>query len=397
MNGGIVVLKRFNTEGICNYEDYYMADISSQLEQARTFVDMGKYFTIQLPPRYGKTTLLAALENELKDDYIVAGLSFLSFDRACFTDVFAFVRACSLAFSDAVLSQQESLGTECAGLVRKLCDEAESGDTQKSLFFLFRELGKILDTCKRPVVLIIDDSDQASDNQIFMDFLRQLKEAYLGRASRGKAAFLSVILAGVTDIRHLKGKIDGVDEAVNEPWDIASVFDAPMNLTEDGIAQMLAEYEADHQIGMDSEKMAKLIFGYTHGYPYLVSRLCDCLDTRLVPGVFEDLHEAWTPSGMDEALRILLSEDNTLFDVLTGILRNDIRARKNLGRILLKGAQLEYLPDDEGQRKLRMYGFIRNNHGQIVVDNIIFEMRFYKQFARKQNAASAGRVPDGRE
>ena len=51
-----------------------------------------------------------------------------------------------------------------------------------------------------------------------------------------------------------------------------------MSLSKDGIADMLMEYEMDYQTGMNIEKIASLLYDYTSGYPFLVSKLCQLLD-----------------------------------------------------------------------------------------------------------------------
>ena len=52
-----------------------------------------------------------------------------------------------------------------------------------------------------------------------------------------------------------------------------------MSLPETGIRGMLNEYEADHETGMDTAEIAKEIYSYTEGYPYLVSRICQTIPT----------------------------------------------------------------------------------------------------------------------
>ena len=65
----------------------------------------------------------------------------------------------------------------------------------------------LLDWCdesEKELVLIIDEVDSATNNQVFLDFLAQLRDMYLRRNSKGTPAFKSVILAGVTDVKNLK-------------------------------------------------------------------------------------------------------------------------------------------------------------------------------------------------
>ena len=72
----------------------------------------------------------------------------------------------------------------------------------------------------KPVVLLIDEVDSAANNQVFLDFLAQLRYGFLKRLNNARArTFHSVILAGVTDIKHLKSKMrDDELHKVNSPW-----------------------------------------------------------------------------------------------------------------------------------------------------------------------------------
>ena len=69
---------------------------------------------------------------------------------------------------------------------------------------LFRLLSRLCADSEKPFVLMIDEIDTASDNQVFLDFLGLLCDYYMKREKL--AAFYSVILAGVYDIRNMKHK-----------------------------------------------------------------------------------------------------------------------------------------------------------------------------------------------
>ena len=169
---------------------------------------------------------------------------------------------------------------------------------------LFRILKRWIKKSDKPIVFMIDEVDRATNNQVFLDFLAQLRDGYIGRDTDGTPAFKSVILAGVTDVKHLRSKTRQEDEhRVNSPWNIAADFAIDMSLTEKGIKGMLDEYEADHHTGMDTADIADYIREYTNGYPYLVSRICQTIDEDSVPTVFESLSDAWTRYGVDEAVK----------------------------------------------------------------------------------------------
>ncbi len=114
--------------------------------------------------------------------------------------------------------------------------------------------------------------------------------------------------------------------------------------------------------------------------PYLVSRICQLIDERFVPGKYADLSEAWTADGVNQAVKAIISEDNTLFDSIMGKLRNMPKLRGELRQILFSGETIAHSPDNDEQKQLRMYGFIVNNHNTVAIANKIFEMRLYNFF-----------------
>lgn len=76
---------------------------------------------------------------------------------------------------------------------------------------------------EKPVILLIDEVDSAPNNQVFMDFLAQLRGYYINRDV--KPTFRSVILAGVYDIKNIRQKVRTDEEHKNNsPWNIAAAF-----------------------------------------------------------------------------------------------------------------------------------------------------------------------------
>lgn len=142
---------------------------------------------------------------------------------------------------------------------------------------LFEGLGDICQFSDKPIVLMIDEVDSASNNQVFLDFLGQLRAQYINRFQQ--PAFKSVILAGVYDVKNLRHKIRPDEEhKYNSPWNIAADFKIDMSFSKTEIAGMLQEYEKDHHTGMNVDEIAILLYQHTSGYPFLVSRLCQIMD-----------------------------------------------------------------------------------------------------------------------
>lgn len=370
-------MKSFNTTAVCIPSKHYMVDISERVKEIKKLVDSGKYFTINRARQYGKTTTISLLANLLKNDYAVLSLDFQKISNASYKTEEAFVKA----FCRHILARGKDIFIPIS--VKNELQDYISRKEEKAVFDeLFYTLSEWCEKSDKPIVLIIDEVDTATNNQIFLDFLAQLRADYLEREQNGDyPAFQSVILAGVTDVKHLRSKLRPEDEhKVNSPWNIAADFDIDMSLSEEGIKGMLDEYESDHHTGMDTTAIAKSIREYTNGYPFLVSRICQLIDEKLVPERFTTGQEAWTEYGVDEAVKWLLSEQNTLFETLSAKLINYPELKKKLRGILLRGETYAWLTLDDAQQQLMMYGFIRNNHNTVAIANRLFEMLLYNYF-----------------
>ena len=371
-------MRTFNTTGLCVPTKHYMVDISERLEQMKTMIEEGKYFTINRGRQYGKTTTLKMLAKYLKDEYVVISLDFQAISNAGFQTETSYVQALSrllihkrreIEIPDFVIEQ-----------LKEYLNRKENMISLDELFFTFSDW--CMDSDK-PIVLLIDEVDSATNNGVFLDFLAMLRYHYLEReASYDYKTFQSVILAGVTDVKNLKRKLRP-DEAVkvNSPWNIAVDFLLDMSFSTEGIAGMLSDYEDDHKTCMDVERVSQEIRDYTGGYPFLVCRICQILDKELVGTErFPKLSDTWTPEGLNEAVRMILFESNTLFDSLMGKLYDNEELCKILKDILFGGETVPYNPDKLAIADARMYGFIKAEDGKIVIANRIFETRLYNYF-----------------
>ena len=144
---------------------------------------------------------------------------------------------------------------------------------------------------------------------------------------------------------------------------------------------MLEEYAADRHIDLNLNEIAGLIRDYTSGYPFLVSKLCKMMDEG-IPGSKKSYsgNEAWTKEGVREAVRIILSEKNTLFESMIGKLNDYPELNEMLKELLFTGKSIAYNADDPAVDMAEMFGFIRNHQGVIAVANRIFETRLYNLY-----------------
>ena len=387
---GRTVMKKFKTTGLCNPSKNYMVDITERLKQIKVMIDNGDYFTINRARQFGKTTTLAALERYLKDEYNVVRLDFQRIGDAGFKTEEAFVKS----FSRAVLQKNSKINIP-KSINDKLLDFINRSSGLAILDELFYCLIEWCSCSEKPIVLIIDEVDSASNNQVFLDFLAQLRLQYLDREDdEDNPAFQSVILAGVADIKHIKGNIrNDNDSKVNSPWNISADFNIDMSLSANGIKGMLDEYEADHNTGMNTKLIADSIYEHTSGYPFLVSRICQIIDEQLVPDKFDSLNKAWTKQGFNEAIKILLSEKNSLFQSLTGKLTNYPDLKRSIRSILMEGTTLSYSALQESISQMEMYGFIKNNHNTVAISNRIFDGLACGECGRRDPDARAAHAP----
>ena len=388
--------RRFNITGFCNPQKHYMVRLDDRLKVIKeTYVDNEEYFIINRGRQYGKTTTLKALAKYLEKDYIIFSLDFQKLATANFENETAFSRAFAQSLS-AALRVIPSEDTE------KLEERLSALKIDAPSTGMIELFGCLSDMCKispRPVVLMIDEVDSASNNQVFIDFLAQLRSYYLKRDTKGVNTFQSVILAGVYDIKNLKRKIrTETGHQTNSPWniregnesneclhsfddcprdhrmlafyDIAADFAVDMSLSKDGIKGMLDEYETDHHTGMNISEMAEHLYDYTSGYPYLVSRLCKMIDEK----------GTWTKEGLLTAVRVLLTENNMLFESLIGKLTDYPELEQMLKELLFFGKPITYNPTNQVIGLAVMFGFVKNADGKVIPANRIFDTLLYNHF-----------------
>ena len=373
--------KFFNVTGPCIPTKHYMADISKQIAKIRKMVDAGEYFAINRARQFGKTTTLTALEKALKEDYLVIWLDFQALGSASYENENIF----SLSFLELFFRELKRVHADKRQEMKDCMAEIQKVRREQNRKFDLMELfGQLLDICRtseKPVVLMIDEVDSASNNQVFLDFLAQLRNYFLERDTKGVVTFQSVILTSVYDIKKLKRKIRP-DEShkTNSPWNIAADFTLDMSLSRDGIAGMLAEYEKDYHTGMNIGEIAGLLSDYTSGYPYLVSRLCKLMDEKIGGENEAGKKDAWTRDGFLNAVRMLLMESNTLFESLIGKLTDYPELEKMLKELLFFGKPITYTPTNPVIALAMMFGFVKNQDGKVIPANRIFDTLLYNHF-----------------
>lgn len=350
-----------------------MVDIHTRLEKIRDMIDRGDYFVINRGRQYGKTTTLNALETFLTPEYLVINLDFQLLSNTDFSTEERFVSAFAREMyrNNAFRS---FVSKDIVDAIKRLKNDNKSF-VLADLFDVFCD---ICAEAEKPAVLIIDEIDTAANNSVFVDFLGMLRGYYLRRNKI--TIFKSVILAGVRDIRNLKLKIrDDSEHQHNSPWNIAVDFNINMSLTVDGISGMLADYEKDHNTGMDVALIAQLIYDYTSGYPVLVSNICKYIDEEILE---------WTAEGVIKAVNRILAANTPLFESLINRLEDYPEMKKSLYQILTKGERFSFNPDHEPTKLLMMFGFVKVEDGAVVIANRIFETRLYNDMLTSEEMKS---------
>ena len=356
-------MKRFKTTGLCNPNKHYMVNINDKLDEIKKLISNEEYFIINRPRQYGKTTALSLLKNELRNEYLVISISFEGIGDNAFNSEKNFIdKFLSLIGRKVKLYSKETYEKFLA-LNNNINDFIALSDFISDFIM---ELDK-------EVILIIDEVDKSSDNQLFLSFLGMLRSKYLEREAGDGVTFKSVILAGIYDIRNLKLKLKPNEERkYNSPWNIAVPFNIDMSLSKDGIEEMLKEYFADKNIVFNAAKASEFIYFYTDGYPFLVSRLCQIID--------EYLDSIWTEENMIKSVKILLSESNTLFDDLIKNVENNEELREYVSELIINGRHRSFNIDNPIINLGFILGYFKNDEGKVKISNRIFEERLYISF-----------------
>jgi hypothetical protein len=357
--------KKFHYTGTCIPERHFTVDISAKLDAVMELVDAGEYFTINRPRQYGKSTFMFLLAQRLRSEteHLALKISFEALGRSAFAD--------EAAFSTAFLSL---LHKQCAlhDIEKKLKTAAacapHSPQTSTDLDAFITEFTK-----GQKIVLLIDETDAATDNALFLQFLGLLRSKYLARNEGEDSTFHSVILAGVHDVKNMKHKISPESGGTNSPWNIAADFEIDLTFSSSDIETMLQEYADERKVTLDIAAIARRLHFFTSGHPFLVSKLCYLLDTVIVPP-----DSSWQAEDVDRAVDHILREKNTNFESLIKNLENNSELYRLVENILLKDSQLEYSEDNRLISQGVTYGiFSRDRSEPLHIHNRIYKERIY--------------------
>jgi hypothetical protein len=370
--------KRFNITGNCYPHLHYMMDISAKMEKVDELIDYGDYFTISRPRQYGKTTLLFAIEEKLKnsEEYFPIFLNFQGMDDIATVSDSNFAVKVKQDIQKAIRFTNPNL--------YEIAQKTEVNDMGN----LSELITHLITHSDKKLVLIIDEVDASSNYKPFLMFLAILRVKYLDRFSPSNYTFHSVILAGVHDVKSLKYKIkDSQDVQYNSPWNIAIDFKVPMEFNPKEIFPMISEYNEAENIGMSEEEINEIsekLYYYTSGYPFLVSRLCQIIVDDILPKREEKSTKKWTLEDVEKAIILIQREVNTNFESLIKNLQNNQDLYDLVFEMLLNGSVVDYNPYVEVIEKGTIYGILKQN-GTVKINNRIYEQLIYKYLVANTN------------
>lgn len=343
--------KYFNTTGLCIPSEHYMVHIQNKLIEIKKLIDRGKYFVINSPGQYGKSTTLYQLSQVLHKEYIVILIRFEGVGEKGFRDEKSF----SNKFLKLMMKSLRTSDKYEYELLQSLYKEVED------LGELSDMLAEFIMKATKPVVLLIDEVRNYANAPLFLCFLSMLREKYLATQIGGDYTFQSIIL---TEMNNSKG-----EKIYSHPWNITVNFKIELGFNEVEIESILEEYSFRYKLDMDTGELAKRIYWFTSGYPYLVSRVCQIIDEEFYP--LQKL--SWSLRDIDKAIKQMTLEINSFTENIISILRNNIDLYELVKSILINGEFIIFNPLEPIIKLGVDDGILRERDMGITLSNKVFE------------------------
>lgn len=139
---------------------------------------------------------------------------------------------------------------------------------------------------------------------------------------------------------------------------------------------MIKDYCDDNNLNMNTKAISEILYKYTSGYPFFVSRLCQIIN--------EDMHVlVWDEQVILKAIKILLNEKNTLFDDLIKNVENNKELQDYIYDLIINGTEKSFVIDNKIIDMCYMFGYFKEVDGKVKIANNIFKQRLYNYFSSK--------------
>ncbi len=363
-------MKHFNITGTCYPEQHYMVDFNNRIDHIKELVAGGQYLTLNRGRQFGKTTLYFNIVKNLRADYVMFSITFEGAAEEVFQTPDTLAYTIVEKMWKFIKRQPKNQDNETA---KKIISDvmAKYTSEERMPFGIFSDfVSDLCDSCTKPVVLIIDEGDNAGNYDSFVSLLGMFRSSFLRRYEF--PTFQSVILTGVYDIRNLTFKDR---QFPNSPYNIATPFDMDMSFSPVEIKTMLDDYEKEHHSGMDTKIVAQYIHNYTDGYPFLVSKLCKSIDEQNL---------GWNVQGIDTAVTDLVNEKITLFTEFYNKME-EFPDLKTMVKKILNGEYFLFNVENKAVSLAASFNWIKNNHGKMKISNKIFEIWLKNTFVSEKN------------
>jgi predicted AAA+ superfamily ATPase len=151
--------KDFNITGTCRPNEHYMMDDSRRFAAIMDFVERGKYFVINRPRQYGKTTMLFALLRALgkREDYLPIKMNFQGISQSHYESSDAFAQ---FFFKELKGELQRANGEFSEAQMQTIAPIQTLDD-------LSERITQIVKMTAKRLVLLIDEVDASSNYELF--------------------------------------------------------------------------------------------------------------------------------------------------------------------------------------------------------------------------------------
>jgi len=352
--------REFNVTGSIIPEEHYYVDLTPALNKLTELVEKKKYFVINRPRQFGKTTTLNFLAQHLSatGQYAPALVSFEDFTQRPDITEAEFYSELMLIIRDE-LNLSNGGATETAGMI----------GVRRRFFDWLRELCQ-----SRKLVLLIDEIDAVPET-VVIGFLSGLRKMYLQRSRRSSFPTPhAVALAGVHDIKNLKARYRDETQTIGSasPFNIAIDYELPAFSLEN-IRQYYKQHTAVTGQKFD-EAVISRVHETTNGHPWLVSMLAKLLVENIVPNRKQRIRL----DHAERAIQELLDLPNPNFDSVF----KSARHPKVLPIVLdlLEGKQRVYKIQSNPIRLGVKYGLFAARDRQLILGNPIYAQALYQHF-----------------
>jgi len=353
--------REFNITGSIIPEEHYYVDLKPALKALMALVEKKKYFVINRPRQFGKTTTLNFLAQRLQaaGEYAPALISFEPFtQRANITEAEFYSKTAKRIAEELDAAPNSNMPVPTV---------ADRND-------FFDWLREICKSCK--LVLLIDEVDAAPET-VVIGFLAGLREMYLRRSRNRQPAPHAVALAGVHDIKNLRARYRDETKTIGSasPFNIAIDYQLPA-FSLKNIRQYYLQHTAATGQEFEDEVISR-VHEVTNGHPWLVSVLAKLLVEKIVPNRKHRVRHDHVESAIQE----LLASRNPNFESLFKNAR-----RPNLLPIvldLLEGKHRQYNIQNDAIDLGVKYGIFAAKDRQLILANPIYAQVLYRNFEKE--------------